>query len=322
MSHKICIAPMMDWTDRHDRYFLRLISKHAGLYTEMINANALVKGKALHLLEYNPEEHFVALQLGGSEPAVLAEAAKLGESFGYDEINLNVGCPSERVQSGSFGACLMLEPNLVRDCVAAMSEAVSIPVTVKCRIGVDKEMDYDFFKNFINVVREGGCNTFIVHARNAWLKGLSPKENRTIPPLRYDMVYRLKDECPDLKIIINGGIKTYEEIDEHLKHVDGVMLGREAYHNPYILSEVDQRYFNDAHDILSREAILAQLKPYIDGLREKDIYLSHITRHLLGLFQGQPGARQWRRALTDLACDKSAGFEALSDCLKHLQLIR
>jgi len=313
---------MMDWTDRHDRYFLRLISKHAGLYTEMINANALVKGKALHLLEYNPEEHYVALQLGGSEPAVLAEAAKLVESFGYDEVNLNVGCPSERVQSGSFGACLMLEPNLVRDCIAAMSEAVNIPVTVKCRIGVDKEMDYDFFKHFINVVSEGGCNTFIVHARNAWLKGLSPKENRTIPPLRYDMVYRLKEECPDLKIIINGGIKTYAEMDEHLKHVDGVMLGREAYHNPYILSEVDQRYFNDAHDILSREEILHQLKPYIDGLREKDIYLSHLTRHLLGLFQGQLGARQWRRALTDLARDKSAGFEELSNCLKHLQLIR
>jgi tRNA-dihydrouridine synthase A len=288
---------MMDWTDRHCRYFLRLISKHALLYTEMVHANALVKGNALYLLDFNPEESPLALQLGGSEPDALAKAAKIGEDAGYNEINLNVGCPSDRVQSGNFGACLMLDPTLVRDCIAAMKNAVSIPVTVKCRIGIDKEISYEFFKNFIEKVKESSCDTFIVHARNAWLKGLSPKENRTIPPLRYDLAYELKKEFPKLNIVINGGIKTYPEIAEHLKHVDGVMLGREAYHNPYILSEVDHRYYDDQHFIPTREEIVEKMNSYIEAQMKQGVKKHAVTRHMIGLYHNQPNAKTWRQAL-------------------------
>jgi tRNA-dihydrouridine synthase A len=318
-SRKISIAPMMDWTDRHCRYFLRLITKQSLLYTEMVNANAIVHGNALHLLTYNPEEHPVALQLGGNEPEVLAKAAKVGADYGYNEINLNVGCPSDRVQSGHFGACLMLQPGLVRDCVAAMQAEVDIPVTVKCRIGIDKEESYDFLKKFVMTVRESGCETFIIHARNAWLNGLSPKENRTIPPLRYDIVYQLKQEFPDLEIIINGGITTYQQIDAHLQHVDGVMLGREAYHNPYFLSEMDQRYYQDSHDMLLREDIVNNMLPYIANQREQDIFLKHITRHMLGLFHGQPGAKQWRRYLSEYAINKDAGIDVVNHALSLVE---
>ncbi len=318
MSHrarKISIAPMMDWTDRHCRYFLRLISKHSYLYTEMVNAKAIVHGKALHLLNYNPEEHPLALQLGGNEPEVLAAASIEAEKLGYDEINLNVGCPSDRVQSGFFGACLMQKPDLVRDCIAATQAAVSIPVTVKCRIGIDREESYDFLQNFVSTVAQSGCNTFIVHARNAWLKGLSPKENRNIPPLRYDIVYQLKQEFPALEIIINGGIKTYADIDEHLQHVDGVMLGREAYHNPYILAQIDHRYYSTEAPTLSRFDIAERMLAYIDAQREKDISLHHITRHMLGLFHAEPGARQWRRYLTENSTKPGAGRQIVEAAL-------
>lgn len=316
IDRKISIAPMMDWTDRHCRHFMRLISKHSLLYTEMINAMALVRGKALHLLEYNQSEHPIALQLGGNEPQILAEASRLGEQYGYDEINLNVGCPSDRVQSGLFGACLMLQPELVRDCIAAMQSAVNIPVTVKCRIGIDKQESYSFLKNFVSTVQESGCRTFIIHARNAWLNGLSPKENRNIPPLRYDLVYQLKQDIPDLEIIINGGIKTYTDIDEHLKFVDGVMLGREAYHNPYILSEMDKRYYNNAHPIPTREQIVEQMLPYIQQQRDNDIYLKHITRHMLGLFHAQKGAKHWRRYLSEHGVKHDAGVEVVLEALR------
>lgn len=315
LNRKISVAPMMDWTDRHCRHFLRLISKHALLYTEMVNAMAIVRGNALHLLAFNDSEHPLALQLGGNDPSVLADAAKMAEEYGYDEINLNVGCPSDRVQSGHFGACLMLQPELVRNCVSAMQAAVELPITVKCRIGVDREESYEFLKTFVTTVMESGCKTFIIHARNAWLDGLSPKENRNVPPLRYDIVYQLKQEFPDLEIIINGGIKSYQEIDQHLQHVDGVMLGREAYHNPYVLSEVDQDYFNEHHPIPTRHDIVEAMLPYIQQQRDADIFLKHMTRHMLGLFHAQPGARLWRRYLSDHAVKHDAGIEIVEQAL-------
>ena len=299
VNRRISIAPMMDWTDRHCRYFLRLITQHSLLYTEMITSAALIRGDATYLLQYDPFEHPLALQLGGSDPQELAAAAQLGESFGYDEINLNVGCPSERVRSGSFGACLMLEPELVRNCVAAMKSAVKIPVTVKCRIGINRTMSYAFLKNFVQVVQEAGCETFIIHARNAWLNGISPKENREIPPLRYDYVYQLKDELPELEIIINGGIKTHAQIAEQLEYVDGVMIGREAYHNPYWLAPIDYLFYGDAHAIPNRQEIIEQYLPYVQNQLEQGEKLHSMTRHILGLFHGQPGARHWRRQLSD-----------------------
>lgn len=311
LNRRICIAPMMDWTDRHCRYFLRQLSTHSVLFTEMVNAKALVHGKALHLLEFNEAEYPVALQLGGNDPEELAKASVLGEQYGYDEINLNVGCPSDRVQSGQFGACLMLQPEVVRDCIAAMQAVVSVPVTVKCRIGIDREESYEFLERFVTTVAESGCQVFYIHARNAWLDGLSPKENRTIPPLRYDIVYQLKQAYPELEIIINGGIKTYEQIDEHLQQVDGVMLGREAYHNPYILSEMDQRYYAGTDMVPTRQQVVAALQPYIQQQLDDDIYLKHITRHMLGLFHGQPGARKWRRVLTKESIKPGAGLEVL-----------
>jgi tRNA-dihydrouridine synthase A len=294
---------MMDWTDRHCRVFHREISKHTWLYTEMVTTGALVYGDVERHLRFNEEEHPVALQLGGSDPADLATSARLGEKWGYDEINLNCGCPSERVQKGAFGACLMAEPQLVADCVKAMRDAVQIDVTVKHRIGIDKTESYDFVRDFVGTVAEAGCTTFIVHARNAILKGLSPKENRDIPPLKYDFAYQLKKDFPDFEIIINGGIKTEAEIDEHLKHLDGVMLGREAYHNPFVMANFDQRYYGDGSAPKTREQVLEAMIPYIQAELARygalGLKLNSITRHMLGLMTGLPGARAFRQVLSD-----------------------
>lgn len=305
---------MMDWTDRHCRYFLRLIAPDVLLYTEMITALALKHGDVPYLLGFDAAEHPVALQLGGSDPQFLANAAKLGQDFGYDEINLNVGCPSPRVSSGRFGACLMLEPDLVADCVSAMQQAVKLPVTVKCRIGVDDRDSYQALSQFIQRVEQSGCDTFVIHARKAWLNGLSPKENREIPPLQYDIVYRLKRDFPHLNIILNGGLKTVDAIDEVLRHVDGVMIGREAYHNPYWLADLQAKYLNNK-TILSRHAIAKQMLPYIRQQQENGVRLNTITRHMLGLFQGQPGAAKWRRYLSEEAHKKGADASVVERAL-------
>src|SRR5690348_10566168 len=297
--HRLCAAPMMDWTDRHCRYFLRQVSARARLYTEMITSAALIHGDVDRHLAFSEEEHPVALQLGGSEPDELARCARLGERYGYDEINLNIGCPSERVQRGAFGACLMAEPRLVADCVRAIRDSVAKPVTVKHRTGIDGIEDYGFLRDFVATVAEAGCRTFIVHARNAILKGLSPKENREIPPLKYEYAYRLKRDFPHLEISINGGIKTLDEVDEHLKHVDGVMLGREAYHNPYVLAGVDTRFYGADTPLPSRDEIEAGLIDYARAELARGTYLGAVTRHALGLYRGVAGARGWRRVLSD-----------------------
>ncbi|WP_373990893.1 tRNA dihydrouridine(20/20a) synthase DusA [Duganella sp. BuS-21] len=302
-SRRLSVAPMMDWSDRHCRMFHRHISKHTWLYTEMVTTGALVYGDVERHLRFNEEEHPVALQLGGSDPADLATSAKLGEKWGYDEINLNCGCPSERVQKGAFGACLMAEPQLVADCVKAMRDAVSIDVTVKHRIGIDDVQSYDFVRDFVGKVADAGCTTFIVHARNAILKGLSPKENREIPPLKYAYAYQLKRDFPDFEIIINGGIKTEADIDEHLQHLDGVMLGREAYHNPFVMANFDQRYYGDHSAPKTREQVLEAMIPYIQAQLAQygplGLKLNSITRHMLGIMTGLPGARAFRQTLSD-----------------------
>ena len=296
---RLSVAPMMDWTDRHCRLFHRQITRHTWLYTEMVTTGALLFGNVPRHLDYSDEEHPLALQLGGSDPADLAASAKLGEQWGYDEINLNCGCPSERVQKGAFGACLMAEPTLVADCVKAMCDAVSIDVTVKHRIGIDDISSYEFVRDFVGAVAAAGSKTFIVHARNAILKGLSPKENREIPPLRYEIVYQLKRDFPDLEIIINGGITTQQEIDEHLLHVDGVMLGREAYHNPYLMADFDARYYGDETEVKTRQEIIHAMLPYIAAQLKNEVRINNITRHMLGLMTGMPGARAYRRQLSD-----------------------
>lgn len=309
---RLSVAPMMDWTDRHCRLFHRQITRHTWLYTEMVTTGALLFGNVPRHLDYSDEEHPIVLQLGGSDPADLAASAKLGEQWGYDEINLNCGCPSERVQKGAFGACLMAEPKLVADCVKAMCDAVSIDVTVKHRIGIDAITSYDFVSDFVGTVAAAGSKTFIVHARNAILKGLSPKENREIPPLRYEIVYQLKRDFPDLEIIINGGITTQQEIDEHLLHVDGVMLGREAYHNPYLMADFDARYYGDETEIKTRQQIIHAMLPYITAQLKNEVRINNITRHMLGLMTGMPGARAYRRQLSDakqLALYGTAVFE-------------
>jgi len=315
-SRRISIAPMLDWTDRFYRRFAREISHHTWLYTEMINTGALIHGDRSRFLQYDDCEHPLALQLGGSDPAALAICAKMAGEWGYEEVNLNVGCPSERVQSGSFGACLMLEPNLVADCVKAMRDATSIDVTVKHRIGIDKIEDYSFVRDFIGHIHEAGCNTFIVHARNAILKGLSPKENRDIPPLKYHYVYQLKQEFPALEIIINGGIATHDEIATHLQHVDGVMMGREPYHNPWILAEVDARYYGDDHPVPSRIEVMQNLRGFIEAELAAGTPLRSIVRHVLGLYQGQNGARRWRQMLSDAALLKNADFRLVEAALE------
>lgn len=314
-ARRFCVAPMMDWTDRHCRYFHRLLTKNALLYTEMVTTGALIRGDHQRFLQFNPEEHPVALQLGGSNPRELALCAKMSEDFGYDEVNLNVGCPSDRVQNGRFGACLMLEPDLVADCVAAMQQAAAIPVTVKSRIGVDHRDSYDELHAFINTVATAGCNTFIIHARKAWLSGLSPKQNREVPPLQYETVFRLKADFPHLEIIINGGIKDLPQAEILLQQVDGVMLGREAYQNPYLLAEVDQRLFFTKETPLSRHEIIELLIPYIQSQMADGVRLHSITRHILALFHGEPGARAWRRHLSEHATKVDAGVDVVRDAL-------
>jgi tRNA-dihydrouridine synthase A len=297
--HLLCAAPMMDWTDRHCRYFLRQVSPRAMLYTEMVTTGALIHGDVPRHLDFNREEHPVALQLGGSEPADLAHCARLAQEWGYDEVNLNVGCPSERVQRGAFGACLMAEPDLVADCVGAMREAVDLPITVKHRIGIDSVEHYEFVHDFVEKVSAAGCTTFIAHARNAVLKGLSPKENREIPPLKYAYVHRLKRDFPQLTIVINGGITRLEEIEEQLRHVDGVMLGRAAYHDPWLLAVAGGNLLCAAAP--SRRAVAQAMHVYAKRALSEGAHLRHITRHMLGLYHGYGRARAWRRLLSDAA---------------------
>ena len=297
---RVSVAPMMDWTDRHCRYFHRLITKNTLLYTEMVTTGALLHGDVPRHLDFNDQEHPVALQLGGSEPADLAKAAKLGEQWGYDEINLNCGCPSERVQRGAFGACLMAEPALVADCVKAMQDVVSVPVTVKHRIGIDKTEDYGFVRDFVGTLAHAGCQVFIVHARNAWLKGLSPKQNREVPPLRYAMVHQLKRDFPDVVVCINGGLTTNAQIAQELEHVDGVMLGREAYHNPWLMQGWDAQFYGAADSTQSRDSVEAQMVDYM--ARQAAQYGTSwyaIARHMIGLRHSQNGARLWRQVWSD-----------------------
>jgi len=314
----------MGWTDRHARYFLRLITKHSLLYTEMVNTGALLHnrqkvGSQKRLLAFHAAEHPLALQLGGSDAQALAVCASMAEDAGFDEVNLNIGCPSDRVKSGNFGACLMAQPERVADSVAAMKARVSIPVTVKCRIGIDDMEDYQSLHHFIDMVAKGGCQCFIVHARKAWLKGLSPKQNREIPPLRYDFVHRLKNENPGLNIIINGGIKTMSAVQQQLEQVDGVMIGREAYNNPYLLAEVDRQIYQDmAAPIESREEILAQFCDYIDAEMARGTELHSMTRHILGLYQGVRGAKAWRRHLSEYAHADGAGSSVVKAALSYV----
>ncbi len=310
---------MMDWTDRHCRFFLRQISRHARLYTEMVTAPALLHGDVPRHLDFDPREHPVALQLGGSDPAMLAHAAKLGERWGYDEINLNCGCPSERVQTGSFGACLMREPVLVADCVRALRDAVTLPVTVKHRIGLDAGEDYGFVRDFVGTVADAGCAVFIVHARNAVLKGLSPKENREVPRLRYDVVHRLKREFPVLTIVLNGGLTAWPAIERELDVVDGVMLGRVAYHDPMIMATVDWRLFGDESPPPTRAGVLRAMMPYVAAQRARGVPLRSIARHMLGLCHGMPGGRRFRQMLSDATRLADAGPELLEEALAAVE---
>jgi tRNA-dihydrouridine synthase A len=317
LDRSFAVAPMLDWTDTHCRYLMRLISRHTLLYTEMVTTGALLHGDRAYHLDFNAMEQPLALQLGGSEPGDLAQCARLGEQWGYNEINLNCGCPSDRVQSGRFGACLMAEPRLVADCLKAMSDAVSIPVTIKCRIGIDHHESYQEFCDFVgSVTNITGCHTVIVHARKAWLKGLSPKENREIPPLHYDYVYRLKQELPALEVIINGGITTLEDASEHLKQVDGVMMGREAYHNPFILQQVDHLFYHDDHPLPTRREICEQFIGYSRQQMDKGLRLHFLSKHLLGLYHEVPGARKFRRFISENAHRENAGIEVLEQALQ------
>ena len=312
---RFSVAPMLDWTDRHCRYFLRLLSRHTLLYTEMVTTGAIIHGKGDYLA-YSEEEHPVALQLGGSDPQALAQCARLAAERGYDEINLNVGCPSDRVQNGRFGACLMADAALVADCVKAMRDVVSIPVTVKTRIGIDDQDSYEFLCDFVGTVADnGGCDTFIIHARKAWLSGLSPKENREIPPLDYPRVYQLKRDFPGLTMSINGGIKSLAEAKNHLAHMDGVMVGREVYQNPGMLAAVDREIFGATTVDADPVAVVRAMYPYIERELSRGCYLGHITRHMLGLFQGIPGARQWRRYLSENAHKAGADIQVLEQAL-------
>ncbi len=317
-ASRFSIAPMLDWTDRHCRYFHRLLTSESLLYTEMVTTGAIIHGKG-DFLAYSDAEHPLALQLGGSNPADLARCAKEAEVRGYDEINLNVGCPSDRVQNGRFGACLMAEADLVAECVRTMRDVVSIPVTVKTRIGIDELDSYRFLTDFIGLVSDkGGCRDFTIHARKAWLKGLSPKENREIPPLDYARAYQLKKDFPQLTISLNGGIKTLEEAKEHLQYLDGVMVGREAYQNPYLLAEVDQQIFGMCKPVKKRSQVVKEMYPYIERELSGGAYLGHITRHMLGLFQNMPGARQWRRYISENAHKNGAGLEVVEAALAKI----
>jgi tRNA-dihydrouridine synthase A len=314
---RLSVAPMMDWTDTHCRVFHRILAPHARLYSEMVHANAVLHGDRTKLLALDPVEHPVALQLGGSEPALLAQAARIGADVGFDEINLNVGCPSDRVQAGRFGACLMREPALVADSVAAMIAACDVPVTVKCRLGVDDDAEYDVFRTFVDTIAAAGCRLFVVHARNAWLKGLSPKENREVPPLRYDWAYRLKRERPDLGVIVNGGIATLADVTTHLAHADGAMLGRVAYHDPYVLHQLDVALFGGA--LRTRADLLRAMRPHVEAWLAQGIALKHVTRHLLGLFHGERGGRLFRQVLSEGAHRPGAGWSLVETALQATQ---
>jgi tRNA-dihydrouridine synthase A len=303
---------MLDWTDRHCRFLHRLITTHTRLYTEMVTTGALLHGSVPRHLDFDAEEHPVALQLGGSEPDDLARCAKLAAQWGYDEINLNCGCPSERVQRGAFGACLMAEPELVADCVKAMRDAVDLPVTVKHRVGIDRGESYAFVRDFVGTVASrGGCSVFIVHARNAWLKGLSPKENRELPPLRYDFVHRLKADFPALTIVLNGGITGSDQVEEQLRHVDGVMVGRLAYHEPWAMADWDERFFGAPAQPLDRDAVEERFVAYMERLQAAGVPWGHASRHMIGLRHGQPGARHWRQVWSDPALKAGSPREAM-----------
>ncbi|MEO5565494.1 MAG: tRNA dihydrouridine(20/20a) synthase DusA [Luteimonas sp.] len=315
---RLSVAPMMDWTDGFCRAFHRMVAPHARLYTEMVHANAVIHGDRSKLLALDPVEHPVALQLGGSEPALLAHAARIGAETGFDEINLNCGCPSDRVQAGRFGACLMREPALVADGVAAMIEALAtlprpVPVTVKCRLGVDDDHEYDHFLAFVDTIAAAGCRMFVVHARNAWLKGLSPKENREVPPLRYDWAYRLKAERPQLQVLVNGGITSLEEATAHLQHADGAMLGRAAYHDPYLLHQIEVAWFGGA--LRSRAQLLRAFQPQVQAWLGRGVALKHVTRHLLGLFNGERGGRVFRQILSEGAHKPGADWALVERAL-------
>ncbi len=313
--HTLSVAPMMDWTDRHCRVFHRLLSRRTLLYTEMMTTGALLHGNVARHLAFSPAEHPVALQLGGSDPVALAAAARLGEEWGYDEINLNVGCPSDRVQNGSFGACLMATPEVVAEGVAAMRAAVGLPVTVKHRIGIDDLDSYEHLHHFLTTVSAAGCETFIVHARKAILKGLTPKQNREVPPLRYEVVQQVKHDFPGLTVVLNGGVKTLADTQGHLTWADGVMIGREAYQNPYLLASVDRDIFGEDVVPPSRREVLEAYLPYVQEMLAQDVYLSHLTRHILGLFAGHSGARHWKRTLSERSHLPGAGAEVILDAM-------
>jgi tRNA-dihydrouridine synthase A len=318
LDRLISVAPMLDWTDRHYRFFLRLLTRHTLLYTEMVTTGAVLRGDRERLLGYDPAEHPLALQLGGSEPGELARCAGIAAEFGYDEVNLNVGCPSDRVQSGRFGACLMAEPDLVAECVAAMRAAVNLPVTVKTRIGIDGRDSYEELVDFVARVAMGGCEVFVIHARKAWLNGLSPKENRQIPPLRYEIVHRIKRDFPGLTVVLNGGLTDLDQVAEQLRQVDGVMIGRAAYENPYLLAGVDRRFFGSSAPPSSRHQVIRAFLPYVEAQLRQGTPLHCMTRHILGLFQGVPGARAWRRHLSERACRHGAGVEVLEATLREV----
>jgi len=320
IDRRLSIAPMMDHTDRHFRYFLRIISPHALLYTEMITTGALIHGDRQRFLEHHVDEYPLAIQLGGSDPEDLATCAVIAEQAGYDEVNLNVGCPSDRVQSGRFGACLMAEPELVAEGISSMSQSVDIPVTVKTRIGIDDKDSYEELTTFIDCVKQAGCNTFIIHARKAWLNGLSPKENREVPPLQYETVYQLKRDFPDLDVIINGGFTTQDDIMEQYQYVDGVMIGRAAYQNPYLLAEIEQVLFANGSPLPSRYEILERFMTYVQQNLDQGVYLGHMTRHILGLFFGQPGARAYRRFISEFAYREGAGVEIIKCAMEKTLL--
>ena len=321
LDRTFMVAPMMDWTDRHCRYFHRQLSEHALLYTEMVTTGALVYGDKERFLRHDAAEYPLALQLGGHDPKDLAYCARLAQTHGFQEVNLNVGCPSDRVQNGRIGACLMAEPDTVAEAVKAMKDQVYIPVTVKHRIGIDGRESYEELVDFVGTVAEAGCDTFIVHARIAVLAGLSPKENREVPPLKPDWVYRLKEDFPQLSISINGGIKTFADMEQHLSKLDGVMLGREAYQNPYLLSEVDHRLYNNPRPIPARADIVERMLPYIEEQLRQGVYLSHITRHMLGLYQGVPGGRRFRRYISENAHKKEAGVEVLHEAVRQVEAL-
>ena len=320
MIRKVSVAPMMDCTDRHERYFLRLISKNVLLYTEMIVSEAIDRGDKKKLLSFNLNEKPVALQLGGSSPKLLAQASKIGEEFGYDEINLNLGCPSKKVQRNKFGACLIKEPDLVAECLNAMQSSTTLPVTVKTRIGYDNVEDYNSLYNFINILKKTGVKTFIIHARKAMLGKFTPKQNLNIPPLKYDMVYKLKKDFKDLEMIINGGITTTEQVKNHLKKTDGVMMGRTIYHSPYLLADIEKEIFNN-ENILSRQEVIEKLVPYVKEEIKKGTRMNQIMRHTLGLFHGQTGSSFWKRYLSENMCVRDADIKKIDHIMDKVKLV-